>query len=163
MKTKKVKRLLRMTSVALVAAVFLTPVSFAFQDFKLSKGQTVYVSVYSNILTAPRGVPFHLDATLIVRNTDLEDSLVVVSADFFDTEGKLLRKYFDSPMTLKPLETKHVYIPGESEKGGMGANFIVRWKSRKPINVPIIECVMSGTRSNQGISFVVAGQVIQEE
>jgi hypothetical protein len=164
MATKEKNLILRTAAVFLVAsAAFLTPASVFAQDFKLSRGQTVYVSVYSSILTAPKGVEFHLDATLIIRNTDLEDSLVVVSADFFDTEGKLLKKYFETPSILKPLETRHVYIPGESEKGGLGANFIVRWRSKKPINVPIIECVMSGTRSNQGISFVVSGQVIQEE
>ena len=153
-----------MAAVLLTAIAVLTPsTTLAFQDFKLSRGQTVYVSVYSNILTAPKGVAFHLDATLVIRNTDLEDSLVVTSADFFDTEGRLLKKYFEKPLILKPLETKHVYIPGESEKGGMGANFIVRWRSSDLINVPIIECVMTGTRSNQGISFVVSGQVIQEE
>lgn len=147
----------------LAIAFFLPNATLAFQDFKLSAGQTVYVSVYSNILTAPKGVEFHLDATLTIRNTDLEDSLVVVSADFYDTAGKLLKRYFETPMGLKPLETKHIYIPGESEKGGLGANFIVRWKSHEPINVPIIECVMTGTRSNQGISFIVSGQVVQEE
>lgn len=147
-----------------LAFVMLHPVtSLAFQDFKLSRGQTVYVSVYSNIFTAPKAVTFHLDATLIIRNTDLKDSLVVTSADFFDTEGKLLKNYLSAPLTLRPLETKHFYIPGESEKGGLGANFVVRWRSQKLINVPIIECLMSGTRSNQGISFIVPGQVIREE
>lgn len=163
MATKVNIRLFVTATVLLVVVVCLTPVSMVAQDIRLSRGQTVYVSVYSSILTAPKGVEFHLDANLIIRNTDLEDSLVVASADFFDTEGKLLKRYLETPLILKPLETKHIYIPGESEKGGLGANFIVRWNSRKPINVPIIECVMSGTRSNQGISFVVSGQAIQEE
>ena len=146
------------------ATALLFPcISFGFQDYKLSRGQTVYVSVYSNIFTAPKAVTFHLDATLIIRNTDLKDSLVAFSADFFDTEGKLLKNYIFAPLILKPLETKHFYIPGESEKGGLGANFVVRWRSQKLINAPIIECLMSGTRSNQGVSFIVPGQVIREE
>jgi len=47
-------------------------------------------------------------------------------------------------------------------RAGSGANFLVKWKSQTKVNPPLIEGVMIGTRSGQGISFVSRGQVINE-
>ena len=129
---------------------------------ELSKGQTVYVSVYSNILTAPRGIPFSLEATLVIRNTDMTNTLNVTTADFYNTEGKVIKRFLESPMVLQPLETKYIYIPEKEAAGGLGANFILRWSADRPVNAPIVECLMTGARSGQGISFVSPGKVIQE-
>lgn len=131
-------------------------------EFKLSKGQTVYVSVHSTIFTAAKAVPFHLEATLIIRNTDPSSSFKVTGADFYDSKGKLLKKYFPEPIELKPLETRHIFIPPNDLMGGVGANFIVRWVAADEINAPIIECLMTGTKSGQGISFISLGQEIKE-
>jgi hypothetical protein len=46
--------------------------------------------------------------------------------------------------------------------GGSGANFLVKWQAKSKVNPPLIEGVMIGTRSGQGISFVSRGQVINE-
>ncbi len=132
-------------------------------DYKLSKGQTIYVSVHSTIFTASKAVPFHLEATLIMRNTDPTASFKVSAADFYDTKGKLLKNYLPEPLELKPLETKYIFIPQKHLDGGVGANFIVRWRAENEINVPIIECLMTGTKSGQGISFVNQGQVIRDK
>lgn len=151
----------RMMNTLLVLVFLLPQLSPGFQDFRLSKGQTVYVSVYSNILTAPKGIPFYLETTLIIRNTDMMNSLTVESADFFDTHGNLLKKHVERPIVLKPLETKYFFIPETG--GGVGANFIVRWNASKEMNAPIVECLMIGTKSGQGISFISSGQVIKED
>ena len=46
------------------------------------------------------------------------------------------------------------------ESGGSGANFIVEWSSETPVNPPIIESVMIGAQSSQGISFTSRGREI---
>jgi len=51
-------------------------------------------------------------------------------------------------------------IPERDKSGGSGANFIVAWKSKTPVNPPIIESIMIGTQSQQGISFTSRGRVI---
>lgn len=132
------------------------------EEYKLSQGQTVYVSVYSNILTAPRGIPFYLETTLCIRNTDTANSLTVTAADFFDTKGSLIKRYIEKPVVLKPLETTYVYLSEKEASGGVGANFIVRWNAAQKINAPIIESLMIGMRSGQGVSFISSGQVIKE-
>jgi len=43
-----------------------------------------------------------------------------------------------------------------------GANFIVRWESPNKVSIPVIQAVMIGTASTQGISFVCDGVVLEE-
>ena len=65
------------------------------------------------------------------------------------------------PLSLAPLESAYIYLPEDDTAGGFGANFIVKWSAAKEINAPIIECVMIGAKSGQGISFVSPGRVIK--
>jgi hypothetical protein len=140
----------------------ITSAGFAASDYMLSKGQTVYVPVYSNIFTAPKQIPFHLANILSIRNTDMFNAIQLTSADYYDTKGRLVRQYYNRPITLAPLESTYIYLPEDDVVGGFGANFIVRWVSSKEVNAPIIECLMIGMKGGQGISFVSSGQVIKE-
>ncbi|MEM8603550.1 MAG: DUF3124 domain-containing protein, partial [Cyanobacteria bacterium P01_H01_bin.121] len=47
--------------------------------------------------------------------------------------------------------------------GGSGANFIVRWGAAREVSTPIVEAVMISTQSQQGLSFVSAAKVIEEQ
>ena len=132
----------------------------AFADVTLSKGQTIYVPVYSNIFTAPKAVPVHLANILAIRNTDLHNVIRVTSVDYYDTKGALVKKYYPTAVTLSPLETTHVYLSERDDAGGFGANFIVRWQANKEVNPPIIECLMAG---REGRGFISPGQVISED
>lgn len=128
----------------------------------MSQGQTVYVSVYSNIYSTTRQIPFNLSNILSIRNTDMHNAIQVTAADYYGTKGKLIKKYYQAPVTVAPLETIYVYIPEEDTAGGFGANFIVKWRATKEVNAPIIECLMIGMKGGQGISFVSPAQVIRE-
>lgn len=134
----------------------------AASEIRQSSGQTVYVPVYSNVFTGPKKLPYQLAATLSIRNTDLSSSFRITTIDYYDTNGKLVRRYLDKPLTLGPLASTYIHIEEKDVAGGFGANFIVRWNSTKVINAPIIECVMIGATSGQGISFVSPGQEIRE-
>ncbi len=136
--------------------------AFAATELRLSKGQTIYVPVYSNIFSAPKKIPFNLATILSIRNTDMANSINVLTADYYDTKGKLVRRYIQKPIVLSPLESTEIYIPEDDTAGGTGANFSVKWSSKKEVNVPIIESVMIGMKSGQGISFVSPGQEIRE-
>ena len=126
----------------------------------LSKGQTVYVPAYSHIYSGNREQVFLLTVTLSIRNVDLHQSITLDKVEYYETQGKFLRKYLDKPVTLKPLESTRFIVPQKDETGGSGANFIVAWKAEKEVNVPIIETVMIGTQNQQGISFTSRGQAI---
>lgn len=156
--------LLPMLSVLLCLAFFATPTSSwsATPEIRLSKGQIVYVPVYSNVFSGPKTRPFQLAATLSIRSTDLAASFLVTSIDYYATGGKLVRRYLDKPLHVGPLASTYIHIEEKDVSGGFGANFIVRWEADRIINAPIIECVMIGATSGQGISFVSPGQEIRE-
>lgn len=125
-------------------------------------GQTVYVPVYSHIFFGDRGAAFNLAATLSIRNADPDHPLSVTAADYYDSSGRLLKKHIDKPFVLKPLAATEIFIPESDTSGGFGASFMVRWKSEKPVTPPVVECLMIGTRSGQGISILSPGRVIPE-
>lgn len=131
-------------------------------DLRISKGQTVYVPVYSNVISGPKKLPFPLAATLSIRNTDPSAAFRVKSIDYYDTTGKLVRHYLNKPLLVGPMASTYVHIEEKDNSGGFGANFIVRWDADRNINAPIIETVMIGATSGQGISFVSPGQEIRE-
>jgi len=131
-------------------------------NIQLSMGQSVYVSIYSHIYSGRKARPFDLAAILSIRNTDMNQPVTIVSVKYYDTDGKLLQEYLDEPLELKALaSTRYIIMEGD-KTGGSGANFIVKWKSKIRVTAPIIEAVMIGTHSGQGISFLSRGQVIEE-
>jgi len=126
----------------------------------LSDGQTLYVPAYSHIYSGARDRAYLLTITLSIRNIDPENAVTITRADYYETQGKLLKKHIGKPKVLQPLESIRFIIPESDKSGGSGANFMVDWKSDKPVNPPIVEAVMIGTRSQQGISFTSRGRVI---
>jgi hypothetical protein len=101
-----------------------------------------------------------LTVTVSIRNIDPKHSVKVTTVDYYETQGKLLKKFLNSSVVLKPLESIRYVIPQKDETGGSGANFIVEWKSDNLVNPPIVETVMIGTQSQQGVSFTSRGQPI---
>lgn len=134
----------------------------AASEIKLLKGQIVYVPAYSHVYHGDREQPFYLTVTLSIRNTDRVHPITIVSIDYFDSEGKLLRKYLEHEVKLGAMATAHYMVRESDKAGGSGANFIVVWKSEEKITEPIIEAIMIGTSTQQGISFTSRGQAIEE-
>ena len=148
--------------IILLSICLFTPFSLNASDDKidLSKGQRVYVPAYSHIYSGNKERPFLLTVTLSIRNIDPTHLIKITLVDYYETQGKLLRKYIDKPAALSPLESLRFVIPEKDKSGGSGANFIVEWHSDKPVNRPIIESIMIGTKSSQGISFTSRGREI---
>lgn len=149
------------TALFLFALFLLCTPAQAQSEPALSKGETVYVPVYSHIYAGDAARPFYLTVTLSVRNTDQKNQLTLLAVDYYDSDGKLLERYLKNPITLKPLATSRFLVKESEKAGGSGANFIVKWKSDEKINAPLIESVMISTRGQQGISFTSRGQVIK--
>lgn len=126
----------------------------------LSDGQAVYVPVYSHIYTGSREKPFSLTVTLSIRNIDPKHPVEITVVDYYETQGRFLKNFLDRPIVLKPLESIRYIIPENDKTGGSGANFIVEWQSGQPVNPPLVESIMIGTQTQQGISFTSRGRVI---
>ncbi len=119
--------------------------------------QTMYVPVYSHIYHGVKAQPFDLTVTLSVRNTSFDSALSLVGVDYYDTDGKLIRRYATQELRVAPLTTKEFFVEQYDRTGGSGAAFVVHWRAAKPISPPLIETIMIGSSNNQGISFTSRG------
>ena len=124
--------------------------------------QTAYVPVYSHIYADSRfkDKPFQLTVILSIRNTDMKYSFTLETVDYYDSEGKLLQRYLDKPISIPPLSSTRYIVPESDTLGGSGAKFIISWSSKTAITEPIIEGVMIGTKMQQGISFITESQIL---
>jgi len=128
----------------------------------LSKGQSVYVPVYSHIYFGDRETRYYLAATISFRNIDQTNFVTITEANYYDTQGKFIKKYLEKPLRLGPNTSTRFVVKESDDKGGSGANFIIKWTSDTQVNAPIIESVMVGTKNQQGVSFTSRGQAITE-
>ncbi|NMF85679.1 DUF3124 domain-containing protein [Nodosilinea sp. P-1105] len=123
-------------------------------------GQVVYVPVYSAIYESNRDRTFPLTTTLSLRNTDREAPIAIAAVDYYNSAGELVSGFLDQPVQLDPLASTEVVVPKE-DQGGVGANFVITWQADTPVSAPVIEAVMVSTSSQQGLSFVSPGRVIE--
>jgi hypothetical protein len=125
------------------------------------QGQTLYVPVYSEIFDSTSNRAFQLTITLSLRNTDRSQPIVIDTIDYYNSGGDRIAVYLDQPLQLAPLASAEVVVDRTDVSGGAGANFIVAWQATAPVSDPVIEAVMVSTASQQGLSFVSPGRVIE--
>jgi len=140
--------------------IFFPTSIYANETTGLSNGQTIYVPAYSHIYSGNREHTFLLTVTLSIRNVDQNHHIKITTVDYHETQGGLLKKHLKTPLILNPMESLRYIIPEKDSSGGSGANFIVEWESEKLCNPPIVETIMIGTQSQQGVSFTSRGKAI---
>ena len=126
-----------------------------------ARGELIYVPIYSSIFYENGKSTLELAATLSIHNVNPNGKLTLVRADYYDTKGKLIKKYVDKPIALSPLETKNFVVDRSDTAGGTGANFLVEWQAQEAIVSPLVEAVMVNASSNLGIAFTTAGKVVK--
>ena len=120
-----------------------------------------YLSIYSQIYSMSEHKTHNLTAMASLRNTSDTDSIYILKAFYYDTHGKLIRKYFDFPIYLAPMETTEIIIDEVDTAGGTGSNFIFEWKIPKNCSEPLFEGIMSSTIGQQGLSFTTYAKRIK--
>jgi hypothetical protein len=128
----------------------------------LSRGQTLYVPIYSHIHLKTQERTFDLAATVSIRNTDAERAIVLSMIDYIDNSGEVVRRYLREPRRVDPLASTSVVIEELDAAGGLGANFIVEWSAAEAVTPPVVESIMISTRSSLGISFTSPARVLRE-
>lgn len=123
---------------------------------KLVQGKT-YLPLYSHIYHIHEHRTIDLAITVSIRNTSLTDSMYILKADYFNTNGNKIREYIQSPIYVKPMETIEFIISESDKEGGSGANFMFDWAVNDSTNHPLFEAVMISTYGQQGISFTTQG------
>lgn len=120
-----------------------------------------YLSVYSQIYSFTEHKTHNLTSMISMRNTSDLDTIYLLKAEYFDTHGKSIRKYFDSTIFLAPMETIEIIIDENDVSGGTGSNFIFEWKIPENCPEPLFEGIMTSTMGQQGLSFTTQAKRIQ--
>jgi hypothetical protein len=128
----------------------------------LVRGQTLYVPAYSHIYVRDAERTVDLATTLSIRNTSPEASITLSALDYHDSNGALVRSYLDTPRRLGPLASTYVVVEQDDVRGGVGANFLVRWRAAQPVHPPVVETVMITSEASLGISFRSTARVLYE-
>ena len=142
--------------------LFTCPVVFANESSVRLRGQVVYVPAYSHVFTGPRSSPYNLAITLVIRNSDPVQRISITNVDYYDHNGKLVRSYPVPPQGIGPLGSTHIHLEEQDVSGGFAPKFIVRWTASRPTLKPVIEALMIGATSGQGISFVSPAKTLQQ-
>ena len=159
----------RLLARQLLALVLLCLPAFAAAQAvaPLATGQSLYLPIYSHLYHGdvnPRtGKPSQtlVSTHISIRNTDPVAGMKVVSARYYNTEGKLLREFLPKPQAIPPLGTYELYVPRSDSSGGSGANFIIDWIADKPVNPPLVEALHADIREARTLLFVTTGRPIQ--
>lgn len=129
----------------------------------LSRGQVLYLPIYSHIYFRTQERTINLAATVSIRNTDPNRPIVLSAIDYIDNNGTRVRRYLKQPRRLAPMASTSLLIEESDAAGGLGANFLITWRAEQPVNAPIVESIMISTRSSLGISFTSRAQVLREQ
>jgi len=122
----------------------------------LKHHETVYVPVYSNIYVISGERRQSLTATVSVRNTSQTDTMYILNADYYDSQGIMVKEYSKKPIRLNPLQSIEFIVENKESKGGVGANFIINWGTNSEDLKPILQAVMIG---QHGVTFLTEGVV----
>ena len=132
-----------------------------------SAGQSLYLPIYSHLYHGdvnPRtGKPSEtlVSTHVSIRNTDPSAAVKIVSARYYNTDGKLLREFLAKPQAIPPLGTFELYVPRSDSSGGSGANFIIDWTAERPANPPLVEALHADIREARTLLFVTTARPIQ--
>ena len=133
-----------------------------------SLGQSLYLPIYSHIWHGDVVASGERTKTLVsvsvsIRNTDLVKSIRILSAQYYDTDGKKLKEYVASPKTIGPMGTHELFIPRSDDTGGSGANFVITWKSDTPASPPIVEGIHANLPAGRSIAFTSSARALPDE
>lgn len=153
----------------LVYSLFITNLfcsnSFAAED--LSKGQTLYLPVYSHLWHGDRVVEgkyplkSQFSALVSIRNTSMKSQIRVLSARYYSTEGKLIKEFVSKPASINAMGTLELFVERKESEGGSGANFIIQWDAPNPTNPPVVEAVHADIKGHQTLTFTTTARAIQ--
>ena len=132
-----------------------------------TKGQTVYVPIYSEIRHGNVASPGRADSTLMsvlvsVRNTDPSNPIRVVAAPYYNTDGVLIRNSVQTPRVIAPFGTFELFVELRENAGGSGANYAIKWDAATPVSPPTIEALHSKFQAGYSVAFISRGRAISE-
>ena len=152
----------------LVFALFsASTAAFAQEARQLAKGQTLYLPIYShmaygNLGKSGKASQVLLSALVSVRNTDGKRPIRILSARYYDTNGKLLSERVPTPTVIPPYGTLELFVELNDASGGSGANFIVKWDADQLVNPPLVESLHANMDGGKAVIFMTQSVPLTE-
>jgi hypothetical protein len=151
-----------------ILSLFFAGHAAAQAEIALSKGQTIYLPVYSHVYQGSydrKGVAdkLLLSAMVSVRNRDPKRAIRITSARYYDTDGRLVREFISQPKTVVPFGTLELFIERHDDSGGSGANFAVAWDAASAVNPPAVEAVHAALEGGRSVMFSTTGTPIRTD
>ena len=131
----------------------------------LSDGQMVYVPAYSQIYSVFPNTSdsrINLSVTLSIRNTDINNPIIIKSVSYYGDDGALLKEYIETPFNLSRMASVSYNISRTDVSGGIGANFIVEWGAKQTVTEPYIQAIIIGADGNRGFAWRNPAYIIKE-
>ncbi len=130
-----------------------------------SAGESLYLPIYSHIWHGDldsKGQPVKtlVSISVSIRNTDPVNPIRILSAQYYDTDGKKIKEYMPSSRVVAPMATLELFIPRSDDTGGSGANFVISWKSDVPASPPIVEGIHANLPAGRSIIFTTSARPI---
>ncbi|MEW6561710.1 MAG: DUF3124 domain-containing protein [Pseudomonadota bacterium] len=149
------------------AACLLSALTVSADELPLSKGQALYLPIYSHIWYGDLdagGKPMKalLSALVSLRNTSLKTPIKVTSARYYSTDGKLLKEFIPAPKNIPPMGTLELFVEKKESEGGSGANFVIQWEAAIPTNPLLVEAVHTDIQVNRSPAFVTTARAIRQ-
>ena len=156
---------MRSIRVLLLYVIVVSIAAFGQSAPVLSSGQLLYLPIYSHVWHGEvdgKGQPTKslVSVLVSVRNTDTSKSVQIVSAQYYDTDGRKIKEFVDSPKTIGPMGTYELFVPRSDDRGGSGANFVIAWKSDAAVNAPIVEALHINLPAGRSIAFITSAREI---
>ena len=152
----------------LLAAALLvwSACAFAGQDSEPLSEQVLYLPIYSHIYYGDLGKSGKPDSRLLsahvsIRNTDLRNSIRVLYARYYDTDGKLVKDFLAAPRSVPPMGTAELFVPRGDASGGSGANFLIAWKSDMAVSPPLVEAVHVDIEMARTLTFTTSARAVK--
>lgn len=152
-----------------VLALLLAVLPCAAHADDLSKGQTLYLPIYSFVwhgdINSGTGQPMkaEMSALVSIRNASLKTPIRLLSARYYNTDGKLLKEFVSAPRTIAPMGTVELFIEKSESEGGSGANFIIQWEAAAETNPPVVEAVHIDNQGGRPYSFITTARPINKD
>lgn len=129
---------------------------------KMIRGQVLYMPIYSNIPHYMDSLMLDMSAFVTIHNTDFKNPIRLQKVQYFNSKGQMVRDFLNNKFqVIKPLETHDFYIP-YNDKSGLGANFLIEWKSDSLVTEPLVESITLNTKIHNTIAVLSQGKVIKE-
>ncbi|MDE2442616.1 MAG: DUF3124 domain-containing protein, partial [Betaproteobacteria bacterium] len=118
--------------------------------------------LYGNLGKSGKASSVLLSTLVSIRNTDTKRPLRVLSAKYFDTNGKLLGERVAVPMQIPPLGTLELFVELNDASGGSGANFIIKWDAEQSLNPPLVESLHANMDGGKAVIFMTQSVPLAE-